>query len=615
MRRLMIIDPSVRNEIEQFCVKDELISPKVSVIIPAYNVETYIVDCLLSLIKQTLKDIEIIVINDGSTDKTGLLISEFAQLDSRISYITQANAGLSTTRNVGLKVAKGEYIAFVDSDDWVDEDFIEKLYNSITKNDCDIAVASIIRKRKYFQKYRILYTEEKIYTSLSEKIKVCDIPNCCYVWNKLYKRELLENSEFETGRYYEDVLWIPEVIKKSKKLVIVPDTNYYYRVNRSSIVKTVQSTKKQEDAYQSKKFIQKFFNENGIELPKKYKKITRKIYYFLNLPILKIKECNSKTIYYLLGFIPVFKKKIKDGLKFKKTKRLFLYKELDSHIYLNLFGLHLSFKKETKFPYKEAIEYGLTVEKRNPQLIISLTSFPARINVVAKTINTLLRQTVKPDKLILWLADSQFPNKEKDLPAELLKLVNYGLEIRWTEDLRSYKKLVPALRDFPNDIIVTADDDLYYQEDWLESLYNEYLKDKKNIYTRRSTGVMRTRSCVKIIPHYDNRNFAPTYINQIMGGAGTLYPPHSLHPDVLNVEKCKSLVPTYDDIYFWAMAVANGTKIGLVKNKDLNLYNIENSQEVALCKVNGGATSMSDKEAFSLIFKEYPQVFERIQNK
>lgn len=611
----MVLDKRVIDEIAQFCIKDVQNFPKVSVIIPAYNVEKYIVDCLLSLVKQTLKDIEIIVINDGSTDKTGEIISEFAQLDSRINFISQANAGLSTTRNVGLKAAKGEYIAFVDSDDWVDEDFIEKLYNSIIKNDCDIAVASIVRKRKHFKKYRVLYTSEAVYTELGEKIKACNIPNCCYVWNKLYKRELLEGCEFVTGKYYEDVLWIPEVIKKARNLVTVPNTHYYYRVNTSSIVKSVQSVKKQEDSYFAKKFIQKFFNENGIDLPRKYKKITRRTYSVLRIPVLKIKEYKQKEIFYLFGFIPVFKKKNKDGLIFKKTKRLFLCKELDSHIYLNLFGIHLSFKKETKFPYKEVAEYGLALEKRNPQLIVSLTSFPARIRVVAKTINTLLRQTVKPDKLILWLADSQFPNKEQDLPAELLKLKEYGLKIRWCEDLRSYKKLVPALREFPNDIIVTADDDLYYQEDWLESLYNEYLKAPQNVYTRRSTGVVKSKGCFRIIPHYDNRNYAPTYINQIMGGAGTLYPPHSLHPDVLNVEKCMSLVPTYDDIYFWAMAVANGTKIGLVKNKDLNLYNVEDSQEVALCKVNGGAASMSDKEAFSLIFNEYPQMLERLEKK
>ena len=100
-----------------------------------------------------------------------------------------------------------------------------------------------------------------------------------------------------------------------------------------------------------------------------------------------------------------------------------------------------------------------------------------------------------------------------------------------------------------------------------------------------------------------------------MGGAGTLYPPNSLNKDILNVEKIKNLIPTYDDIYFWAMAITNNTKIGLVKNNDLNLYTIENSQTTALCKINGNNSEMSDIDAFRIIFKEYPDIIEKLRNK
>ena len=268
----------------------------------------------------------------------------------------------------------------------------------------------------------------------------------------------------------------------------------------------------------------------------------------------------------------------------------------------------MGFKNKKQKSYKEAIEFGLTIEKRNPQLIVSLTTFPARINIIHKTINTLLQQTVKPDKLILWLAEEQFLNKEKDLPETLLKLKEFGLEIKWCEDLRSYKKLVPTLREFPDDIIVTADDDLYYQQDWLESLYSAYLKDSKNIYTRRACAVKRKRYYYSVIPHYANQDYKPNYSNQLMGGAGTLYPPNSLHRDVLNTENIKNLIPTYDDIYFWAMALLNETKIGLIKNKDVNLYNVENSQSIALCKINNKKVAMSDKDAFNIVFEQYPQI-------
>lgn len=170
-----------------------------------------------------------------------------------------------------------------------------------------------------------------------------------------------------------------------------------------------------------------------------------------------------------------------------KNKRRFLFCSIvDSHLHVELFGaIKLDLKLKSKYPYKNAKIYGLSNKKQKPALIVSLTSYPERINTVSQAINTLLQQTLKPDKLILWLANEQFPNKELDLPADLLKLKELGLEINWCEDLKSYKKLIPSLHLFPDDIIVTADDDLYYQPDWLESLYKSYLKNPDCIHTRK----------------------------------------------------------------------------------------------------------------------------------
>ena len=583
-------------------------NPKVSIIVPVYNVEKYLSKCLDSLISQTLKDIEIIVVNDGATDNSPKIIEEYAQKDFRIKSINQKNQGLSGARNTGLMNAKGEFITFVDSDDWLDEDFIEKLYRSAINNNCDIAIGGMKRQREKTFKYRLNYSEEKVYTNLQEKLNICRIPTCCYACGKLFKKELIQNRLFKKGVYFEDVLWTPYVIKESKSLVTIPNTYYFYRANASSIVKSIQSEKKQHDSYVAKKGIVDFYEHNNLVLSNKAKKITKHILYKFGVPVLKIKENNGFDTALLFGFLPIYKTKAKPFYEFKKGRKVLFMRDLDSHFYIDIFGIHLGFKNKKRFLYKEATEYGLTVEKRIPQLIVSLATFPARIGVVHKTLNTLLSQTVKPDRLILWLADSQFPKKEEDLPQEVLKLQEFGLEIRWTEDLKSYKKLVPALKEFPNDIIVTADDDLYYQEDWLESLYNAYLKNPENIYTRRACAVKRKGYYFSIIPHYANIDYEPNYSNQLMGGAGTLYPPNSLYEDIFNIEKIRNLVPTYDDIYFWAMALMKGTKIGLIKNDDVNLYNVENSQNVALCKINNDRGGMSAKDAFNAIFEEYPQI-------
>lgn len=572
--------------------------PVISVIVPAYNVEKYIRECLVSLVEQTFRDIEIVVVNDGSTDKTAEIIDEFARKDNRIKVITQENQGLSAARNRGIEQARGEYISFVDSDDWVDKDFLEKLYNTIIKYNADISCASAIRKRKNSEKYRFLYKEEKEYTTLKDKIKICKIPNCCYVWNKLYKKSLIENIKFKKGVYFEDMLWTPSVLKACERLVTVPDTFYYYRVNKSSIVKKY-SDKKQNDSYNAHKFIIRFFKNNNLELSKKSENITKKIMYFCGIPVLKIKECRFVNTCYLFSFLPVFK-----------------FRDFDSHYIFKIFGIRISLRHKSNFDYNAAVERGVTSTKRSPQVIVSLTSHPPRIGTVAVAVNTLLRQTVKPDRLILWLAESQFPKKEEELPEDLLKLKELGLEIRWCEDLLSYKKIVPALREFPEDIIVTADDDLYYEEDWLESLYSAYLKEPKNIYVRRA---VKMKVVDGNIAAYGrdvqlNKDFsAPSFANQLMSGSGCLFPPHSLHEDIFDVNKFLMLIPTHDDIYLWFMAILKGTKIGVVRGYEEEMIPIDNTETSSLCKINNHkGRGLSPKEAFERMTKKYPKVVEEL---
>ena len=294
-------------------------------------------------------------------------------------------------------------------------------------------------------------------------------------------------------------------------------------------------------------------------------------------------------------------------------KKIFYFCDRDGHYIFQVLGLiQISIKHKCNFKYVEATEYGLTKEKRNPQLIVSLTTFPARINTVHLTINTLLRQSFKPDKLILWLADSQFPAKEDELPENLLKLRELGLEIKWTADIKSYKKLIPALKEFPEDIIVTVDDDLYYEEKCLEKLYNAYEKDKNNIYVHRVARIMFDGQNLK---YYSQRESIfldfpkPSYANSIFGGSGCLYPPHSLHPDVFDIEKARKLTYNADDYWFWAMSVLGGTKISEVSGSKSNLQIIEGTVESSMYK-NG--PQLDYNEIFSNLTEEYNQILKRI---
>ncbi len=211
---------------------------------------------------------------------------------------------------------------------------------------------------------------------------------------------------------------------------------------------------------------------------------------------------------------------------------------------------------------------------KNPKTIISLTSFPERIDDLYYNLYSLLNQTMKPDILILWLAEDQFPNKELDLPIEIIKLKKKGLIINWCTDLKSYKKLIFSLKEFPDDIIVTADDDIYYPENWLELLYFSYLKNPKNIHCHRAHKVT-LNSDSSLAPYLQwpkcISDKTPSHLNFFTTGGGVLFPPKSLHKTVLNEELFQQLCPTADDIWFWGMALLNETNISIIKDNITNI--------------------------------------------
>lgn len=253
-------------------------------------------------------------------------------------------------------------------------------------------------------------------------------------------------------------------------------------------------------------------------------------------------------------------------------------------------------------------------------IIISLTSFPQRMYEIHFTLYSLLTQSVKPAKVILWLGEEQFPNREKDIPEKVLKLKANGLTIGWHKNLRSYTKLIPALKQFPNNIIVTADDDIYYEKEWLEKLVKTHDTDPDCIICHRAhkiklskTGVAPYKKWAKKIKYCK-----PSYLNFLTGVGGVLYPVNSLYKDVLNEELFTELAPKADDVWFWAMAVLNKTKTGIVKNQitDLTYVNPERERglidEVTLFSSNkkGGNDLQIEK-----VINHYPQIIEILNEK
>ncbi len=284
---------------------------KVSVIVPVYNTAKFLERCLNSLINQTLKDIEIICVNDGSKDNSLELLEEFAKKDSRIVIINQENAGLSAARNSGMEVVKGEYIGFVDSDDWVDLNFFEKLYDAAKKYDCDIAVADFIRQHPKNKKIRLNITEEKVYEKAEDKYLACRTYREGCVWNKIYRTELLKDIslKFIVGMYYEDRDFTARALYFSKKLVTVPGTYYDYFVNPKSIVKKGINKVQGEHYILARQQVLQFIKEKNINVPDGLYRAEKYRFQIFGKTLFTIRESIETEYIYLFGKINIFKYK------------------------------------------------------------------------------------------------------------------------------------------------------------------------------------------------------------------------------------------------------------------------------------------------------------------
>ncbi len=207
--------------------------PTVSVIIPVYQVEKYLDKCIASVVGQTYQNLQIILIDDGSTDRSPAICDEWKERDPRITVIHQPNGGLSRARNAGLKVATGKFVGFVDSDDWIEPNMVECLLAALQKTDADIAVGGFegFTEDSKSIPYAKAKSTERSLCSTGDALKRLlllrgFIRN--FVWNKLYRRTVLSGVAFPEGRLYEDVTWTAQVIGNAKSVVCVDQIFYHY---------------------------------------------------------------------------------------------------------------------------------------------------------------------------------------------------------------------------------------------------------------------------------------------------------------------------------------------------------------------------------------------------
>ncbi len=699
----------------------------VSVIIPVFNSEELLKQCLDSVLNQTLKDFEIICVDDGSTDNSLEILRKYEENDERIIVLYQENAGAGVARNKGIEIAKGEYIAFIDSDDWIESDALEKLYNNIKHNDSDMVLFNSVehkpnnefRERIYLPKDSSIDYNNFTFDYKYRKNFVMN--GMMVIWSKFYKTSFIRdnNIKFYSHEIFNDVQFHIQSMLFAKKISYLPEILYHYRRMGQSSLQTSRAVTRRgfilfdifdeiEEWLKEKGFFEEFetnfyrfmLNESQGRLDRTDDSYKEDLFKILKERIAKrdisteqLKKMNIRNYrFYIhlinsnsyfeyeqflnssvygpsdlsLSYIPkslnkaadlnlsyIIEEKDKeisnlkefsinsiDSLKTKvelinRLNKFNFFDEefyqsnydcenlepilhyvtkgyklgnkpnaefdhefyanfnknvldsgLDSFFYFVLYGIDegiIRINKNTRQPrsvnkielssqIKKFNKLGVNKNTRTPRIIVSLTSFPERMYDIHYCLYSLLTQRFKPDKLVLWLAKSQFPNKEKDLPQTLLSLKENGLEIKWCQDMGAYKKLLPSLKEYPNDIIVTADDDLYYPDDWLKKLYDDYIKYPNTLIVHRARDIkFNEDNTLKGYNHWPLFTDAvePSFLNFSTNGAGTLFPPNSLNKKILDYNLAKKLSPTSDDVWIWVMAVLNRTKIRVVKD---NMY-------------------------------------------
>lgn len=230
--------------------------PLISVIIPLYNTQDYIEKCVCSVLNQTYPNVEIIVINDGSTDNSLSIVTQLTEMDQRVKVYSQQNKGVSAARNLGLDKVNGKYIAFLDSDDYFVDDYLEVLFNLLVSNNCDIACCEVNENGNS----SIIQKEQRVFNS-HELMGIYLKDNKFYnevLYVKLYKKELFDGLRFWEGKIHEDTYLCFQLLEKARKVAYV---NYagYIRMERSDSITNVKYTNRNYDVVDANAYIYNHF--------------------------------------------------------------------------------------------------------------------------------------------------------------------------------------------------------------------------------------------------------------------------------------------------------------------------------------------------------------------
>ena len=664
-------------------------APKVSVIVPVFNVSKFLPRCLDALLTQTLRDIQIVCIDDGSTDGSAGILRRYAERDERIVALFGGNHGAEWARSIAMEHATGKYLMFCDADDEYAPEMCATMAGAMDRLGVDLVICSARHEGGFTEAERRNRRRTDIEHAPVEIRGRDDV-----LWNKIFRRDLIERSGLRFPRDPGIRFGFDAVFCVCYQLVAVEaatlsDRLYTYRRRPGSLVNLRRRGRIDAslDLVRALPSVFEFAESNRLSPAKRATilpwcdEIVAEAIRSMDAPsretgIRMLRELFSPMAREIGPATPSLRALVRgDGAALDAALKsaalsppapapprpgalhtvaaavarhlpvvgphllavdacLAELRRLQAENHRlqagrrsienvkNVFQDHTRRAESTlrSLVLEDATSAGPGTTGRGPDapgaVVVTFTSYPARIRLAAAAAASLLRQSVKPDAIVLWLDPEQFPGREADLPQEFAALRAGGLDIRWCRPgLRSYKKLVPALEAWPGAVLVTADDDVFYPRDWLRSLLDAHRAHPGEIIARRIRHI-RVDSFGIPLPYAawpinDPCGDNPSRLHLPTGCGGILYPPGCLHPDVSRDDIFLRVAPAADDLWFWAMAVRQGTPVRFVASPDIqSLDTVDELGPAALSRVNNDRGG-NDRQ-FKAILVEYPHLLDDV---
>lgn len=562
-------------------------NPIVSVVMPVYNMEDYLSESLECLLNQSLSNIEIICVDDGSTDNSVSIIEKYMKQDHRIVLLRQRNKSAGAARNKGTEAARGAYIIYLDSDDRFHTRLLEKTVSVADEKKADIVVFDYYKfeadeSKKHFRSLNLSHLPVN-FLHFSWK----DCPDYIMTiinptpWNKLYSADFIKTHQFKFDEISStnDIAFAAVTAAAAERIAYVPREFVGYRIGHSG---SITSTKRKN--INNVLFAVKSGVRQALTFPHA-EKIKNSIALFA------VKNLVVALCRYVTDFhdeqVKVFYNEVKE----------YLSQPLFEHI---LEAGILTEKESMALQVIQTCTYEHICANYFKRVIVSLTSWPKRIYCVRRSLDTILQQTRPADKIVLWLSLQQFPSKE--LPVDLMELVNEGkLDVEWVEeDYKPHKKYFYAMKKYPDDIIVTIDDDLIYEPTLIENLLSTHLMFPDCVCAARAHLIVfnddgTPASYKEWIQEVSYGLLSPSMQLCATGGAGCLYPPHLLHEYVFDSDAIMNCSLRADDLWMKINETLCDVPVVLSPGRK-NCKYVPDSQDVGLVQTNTGVNNENDEQ-------------------